>query len=75
MAALVCVVCEREGFTGDVCPCYHNAITEDIRTTWSKIDAPRDAWGMPIMQPYDGHDVFACNNYSCAQHPESLYGR
>jgi len=33
-----------------------------------------DAWGRPIMQPGDGHSAWACNNYACADHPQSLYG-
>jgi hypothetical protein len=37
---LVCVL--HEDLSADVtsCVCYDNAIAEDIRTTWSKIDAP-----------------------------------
>lgn len=32
-----------------------------------------DVWGRPKMQPYDGHGAWACNNYSCAEHPQSMY--
>lgn len=32
-----------------------------------------DAWGSPVRQPYDGHSAFDCNNYSCTEHPDSMY--
>lgn len=32
-----------------------------------------DAWGRPLMQPYDGHDAFSCNNYGCTEHPQAMY--
>jgi hypothetical protein len=32
-----------------------------------------DVWGHPVMQPYDGHDAWSCNNYDCPEHPQELY--
>lgn len=32
-----------------------------------------DAWGHPIMQPYDGHGAFSCNNHECSEHPKEMY--
>lgn len=32
-----------------------------------------DAWGRPLMQPYDGHGAWNCNNYECPEHPQSMY--
>ena len=32
-----------------------------------------DGWGIPIMQPFDGHGAWDCNNYGCTEHPQSMY--
>lgn len=32
-----------------------------------------DAWGHPLMQAYDGHGAWSCNNYNCVEHPQSMY--
>jgi hypothetical protein len=33
-----------------------------------------DAWGRRVMQAYDGHSAWGCNNLECAEHPANLYG-
>lgn len=33
-----------------------------------------DEWGRPLMQPGDGHSAWSCNNRTCSDHPQDLYG-
>jgi hypothetical protein len=64
-------------FEGTNCGCGQDGSpngghTDDQHETWASTNN-RDAWGRPKMQAYDGHDAWSCNNYDCAEHPQSLY--
>lgn len=32
-----------------------------------------DPWGRRVVQAWDGHGAWNCNNFECAQHPQGLY--
>lgn len=61
---------------GGACHCGQPGHTWGEHSEWAqKANAAgtHDPWGRPKMQSYDGHGAWDCNNYDCAEHPQSLY--
>jgi hypothetical protein len=58
------------------CHCGEPGHTNSEHADWAEArhaEGTHDAWGRPLMQPYDGHGAWSCNNYDCVQHPKEMY--
>ena len=58
------------------CNCGQPGHSGDEHSEWAQArhaEGTHDAWGRPLMQPFDGHGAWNCNNYDCTEHPQSMY--